>query len=109
MMVRSDAGKASMASQEFGLSAIVEHDCRASAEHDLYGCKAPSARQGHMRPSRSTDVLRYCHARSDLWQAHFKGCCFGTWLYPPPAAPPLMPNVGPWLGCLMQVTTFRPR
>lgn len=33
----------------------------------------------------------------------------GTWLYPPPAAPPLMPKVGPWLGCRMQVTTFRPK
>jgi len=29
-----------------------------------------------------------------------------AWLYPPPAAPPLMPNVGPWLGCRMTVTTF---
>jgi hypothetical protein len=28
-----------------------------------------------------------------------------TWLYPPPAAPPLIPKVGPWLGCLMHVTT----
>ena len=29
-----------------------------------------------------------------------------TWEYPPPAAPPLMPNVGPWLGCLTQANTF---
>ena len=29
-----------------------------------------------------------------------------TWLYPPPAAPPLMPKVGPWLGWRMQVTTW---
>ncbi len=29
-----------------------------------------------------------------------------TWLYPPPAAPPLIPNVGPWLGWRMQVITL---
>ena len=29
-----------------------------------------------------------------------------TWLYPPPAAPPLMPNVGPIDGCLI-VTVAR--
>jgi hypothetical protein len=32
-----------------------------------------------------------------------------TWEYPPPAAPPLIPNVGPWLGCRMTVTTLRLR
>mmetsp|Transcript_3120 Transcript_3120/g.9608 ORF Transcript_3120/g.9608 Transcript_3120/m.9608 type:complete len:345 (-) Transcript_3120:385-1419(-) len=32
-----------------------------------------------------------------------------TCAYPPPAAPPLMPNVGPWLGCRMQVKTRLPR
>jgi hypothetical protein len=26
--------------------------------------------------------------------------------YPPPAAPPLIPNVGPWLGCLKHAMTF---
>lgn len=31
-----------------------------------------------------------------------------TWLYPPPAAPPLIPKVGPWLGCRMHATTFLP-
>ncbi len=31
-----------------------------------------------------------------------------TWLQPPPAAPPLMPKTGPWLGCRMQVMTFLP-
>ena len=31
-----------------------------------------------------------------------------TWLYPPPAAPPLMPKSGPIDGCRMQVTTLRP-
>mmetsp|Transcript_120998 Transcript_120998/g.338774 ORF Transcript_120998/g.338774 Transcript_120998/m.338774 type:complete len:211 (+) Transcript_120998:1479-2111(+) len=29
--------------------------------------------------------------------------------YPPPAAPPFVPNVGPMDGCRMQVTTFCPR
>src|SRR5579871_6283676 len=31
------------------------------------------------------------------------------WLYPPPAAPPLIPKVGPWLGWRMHVNTFLPR
>jgi len=31
-----------------------------------------------------------------------------TWLYPPPAAPPLMPKVGPMLGCRMQMTALCP-
>mmetsp|Transcript_3448 Transcript_3448/g.5023 ORF Transcript_3448/g.5023 Transcript_3448/m.5023 type:complete len:387 (+) Transcript_3448:543-1703(+) len=31
-----------------------------------------------------------------------------TCAYPPPAAPPLMPKVGPWLGCRMQEKTFLP-
>ena len=29
--------------------------------------------------------------------------------YPPPAAPPLIPKVGPWLGCRTVVSTARPR
>ena len=32
-----------------------------------------------------------------------------TWLYPPPAAPPLIPNVGPMLGCRMQAIALCPR
>ena len=32
-----------------------------------------------------------------------------TWAYPPPAAPPLMPKVGPWLGCRMQAKALLPR
>ena len=32
-----------------------------------------------------------------------------TWLYPPPAAPPLIPNVGPMLGCRMQAMDLCPR
>src|SRR6516225_11498014 len=31
------------------------------------------------------------------------------WLYPPPAAPPLIPKVGPWLGWRIHVKTFFPR
>ena len=31
-----------------------------------------------------------------------------TWLYPPPAAPPLMPNVGPIDGWRMLITAWRP-
>ena len=31
-----------------------------------------------------------------------------TWLYPPPAAPPLMPKVGPWLGWRTHAMAVRP-